>query len=75
MQMVKPNDVMRVQFSDWVYEALRAQANKNKRSLSGEYEAIIQQQLGLPIERSKMRVQFILEADKAKKLPARIVSA
>jgi hypothetical protein len=73
--MVKDNEMMRVQFSDWVYEALRERAKKNKRSLSGEFEAIIQEQLGLPIERSKMRIQFILEADKGKKLPARIVSA
>jgi hypothetical protein len=75
MQMVKENELMRVHFSDWVYEALRERAKKNKRSLSGEFEAIIQLQLGLPIERSRMRIQFILEADKEKKIPVRIASA
>ena len=73
--MVKKSEITRVQFSDWVYDALRARAKANKRSLSGEFEAIIQHQLGLPVERSRMRIQFILDGDKDKKIPARMASA
>ena len=73
--MVKNNEMMRFDISDDTYEALRWSANRNKRSISAEFEALIQQHIGVPVQREKMRVQFILDGDAKKKIPARMISA
>jgi hypothetical protein len=75
MRMVKDNEMMQFDISDDVYEALRWSADKNRRSISAGFEALIQKHIGVPIQREGMRVQFILDGNARKKIPARMTSA
>ena len=73
--MTKKSETLRLDIADGIYEFLRASADRNKRSISAEFEAIILEHCGLPVERGNIRVQFILDGDKYKKIPARMASA